>query len=104
MLDHIADADVEAALRAIPEDFWIAVHLAYVEGFTVREIADIMGTPVGTVLSRLYRGRRQLRALLEGYAREHRLAGEEPVMSRPPGLRPSLPGVRRRDREPRPVR
>ncbi|WP_210584577.1 sigma-70 family RNA polymerase sigma factor [Streptomyces sp. GESEQ-35] len=103
-LDHIPDADVEAALRAIPEDFRIAVYLAYVEGFAVREIADIMRTPVGTVLSRLYRGRTQLRELLAGYAREHRLAGEEPVMSRPPGRRPSPPGARRRDREPRPVR
>ncbi|MEY9995343.1 RNA polymerase sigma-70 factor (ECF subfamily) [Streptomyces sp. V4I8] len=72
-LDHLPDADVEAALHAIREDFRIVVYLFDVEGFTVQEIADIMRTPVGTVLSRLHRGRRQLRSLLEGYAREHRI-------------------------------
>jgi RNA polymerase sigma-70 factor, ECF subfamily len=63
-LDHIPDARVIDALRQLPDHFRIPVYLADVEGFGYREIAAIMHCPVGTVMSRLHRGRHRIRELL----------------------------------------
>jgi RNA polymerase sigma-70 factor (ECF subfamily) len=69
-LEHLPDSDVKEALSQLPEDFRLAVYLADVEGFPYKDIAEIMNTPIGTVMSRLHRGRRQLRGMLTDYARE----------------------------------
>lgn len=67
-LDRLPDSDVKRALAELPEDRRMVVYYADVEGFPYKEIAEIMGTPIGTVMSRLHRGRRQLRELLADYA------------------------------------
>jgi RNA polymerase sigma-70 factor (ECF subfamily) len=80
-LDRLPDSDVKDALSQLAEDFRMAVYLADVEGFAYKEIAEIMGTPIGTVMSRLHRGRKQLRDMLTGVARERGFLRDAEVAS-----------------------
>ena len=76
-IDRMPASVVKDALQEVPEDFRLAVYLADVEGFSYQEIADIMKTPIGTVMSRLHRGRRMLRELLADYAAERGIAAAQ---------------------------
>ena len=69
-IENLPDSEIRDALAQLPEDRRLAVYLADVEGFSYQEISEVMDTPIGTVMSRLHRGRRQLRDLLTDYARE----------------------------------
>jgi RNA polymerase sigma-70 factor (ECF subfamily) len=84
-LENLPDSDIKRALQEIPEEFRIVVYLADVEGFSYKEIADIVEIPAGTVMSRLHRGRKLLREKLADYAKElgystepKKAKGEEP--------------------------
>jgi RNA polymerase sigma-70 factor, ECF subfamily len=81
-LDHMPDVSLTTALRRLPEEFRVAVYLADVEGFGYREIAGIMRCPVGTVMSRLHRGRGRLREQLL-QAAEAEQARARPALPRP---------------------
>ena len=73
VLANIPDADVKEALESIPENFRMAVLLADVEGFSYKEIAEITDVPIGTVMSRLHRGRKALEKALYAVAKERGL-------------------------------
>jgi hypothetical protein len=75
-LSAFGPTEVREALAALPEEQRVAVYLADVEGFAYREIAEIMGSPVGTVMSRLHRGRSALRASLADYATRNGMVDE----------------------------
>lgn len=70
-LANAFDEDVQLALDRLPADYRMAVLLADIEGFSYREIAEILEIPVGTVMSRLYRGRKLLEEAMLRYARQH---------------------------------
>ncbi|MEA3020919.1 MAG: polymerase sigma-70 factor, subfamily [Actinomycetota bacterium] len=73
MLELFTDDEVKNALESLPETFRMAVLLADVEGFSYKEIAEIMDIPIGTVMSRLHRGRKALQKRLYGFAVERGL-------------------------------
>ncbi len=76
-IDRMPASVVKDALNELSEDFRMVVYFADVEGFSYQEIADMMNTPIGTVMSRLHRGRRLLRERLRGYANEQGIGLEQ---------------------------
>jgi RNA polymerase sigma-70 factor (ECF subfamily) len=83
VLDSMPDEMVKAALEDLPEQFRMAVLLADVEGFSYKEIAEIMDVPIGTVMSRLHRGRKQLQRRLWDFGRERGLLPPPPADTAP---------------------
>jgi RNA polymerase sigma-70 factor, ECF subfamily len=77
LLDRFSESEVKAAVEELPENFRMAVVLADVEGFSYKEIADILDIPIGTVMSRLHRGRKALQKRLYGFAVERNLAAPD---------------------------
>ena len=83
LMDFFSEAEVKAALDALPEQFRMAVLLADVEGFSYKEIASILDIPIGTVMSRLHRGRKNLQKALYDFAsRQGLIDDDEPVDAR----------------------
>ena len=65
------DSDIKKALEALPDDFRLVILLSTVEGFSYKEISKMLECPIGTVMSRIYRGRKMLKEKLTGYAKKH---------------------------------
>jgi RNA polymerase sigma-70 factor (ECF subfamily) len=78
LMDLFSEAEVKQAVEDLPENFRMAVLLADVEGFSYKEIAEIMDIPIGTVMSRLHRGRKALEKLLYDFAVSRRLTDPAP--------------------------
>jgi RNA polymerase sigma-70 factor (ECF subfamily) len=78
LMDLVTDSDVKDAIEALPEQFRMAVLLADVEGFSYKEIAEILDVPIGTVMSRLHRGRKALQKGLHDFAAARGLLPDEP--------------------------
>ena len=76
LLEHLTSDEVKEALEALPEQFRMAVLLADVEGFAYKEIAEILDIPIGTVMSRLHRGRKAMQKQLYDYAAARGLVGD----------------------------
>jgi RNA polymerase sigma-70 factor (ECF subfamily) len=89
LMDLFPEQEVKDAVEALPENFRMAVLLADVEGFSYKEIAEILDIPIGTVMSRLHRGRKQLQKRLYDFAAERGLA---PVGDTPEDREPATRG------------
>jgi RNA polymerase sigma-70 factor (ECF subfamily) len=81
LMDMFTETEVKDAIEALPEQFRMAVLLADVEGFSYKEIAEILDIPIGTVMSRLHRGRKALQRSLHEFAVERGLADRDPVVA-----------------------
>lgn len=79
LMDMLPDAEVKQALENLPENFRMPVILADIQGFAYKEIAEILDIPIGTVMSRLHRGRKQMQKALHDYAIERGLRRAEPA-------------------------
>jgi len=103
LLEHSLDAEVRTSLVALPHNYKVVVLLADIEGYAYKEIADILAIPVGTVMSRLYRGRRLLEKALLSYGvrynylhhRPHRLRSENLDVEELFGTSPSVAAAAR---------
>ncbi len=94
LMDTFSEAEVKQAIEDLPENFRMAVLLADVEGFSYKEIAEILDIPIGTVMSRLHRGRKALQKALYEYAVTHGLADRVDADDEPAPV-PSAPGTDR---------